>query len=135
MNMFKDLNLEGDSPNSSIHLCNDDIDVFNNDTTLKRQTRSMTLKSLSHESESVHSLPPFLHPSAEESVIMVSESGIHRTTDLVRQPSRWGADPSRVVGSNTRGSKATLKTPSIVQFLSSAHFVVQYGRRWFERTQ
>jgi len=88
--MSKNLDLEGDSPNSSIHLGNDDIDGLNNDITLKLRTRARTLKFLSHISESVHSVTPFLHPSTDESVNDVSETRIHRTTDLVRQPSRWG---------------------------------------------
>jgi len=40
----------------------------------------------------------------------MSEIRIHRATNLVRQPSRWGAEPLRVVGPDTRGSKATLKS-------------------------
>jgi len=110
--MSNDLDLEGDSPNSSIHLGNDDIHGLNNDITLKRQTRAMTLKSLFHKSESLHSFTPFLHPSADEAVNEVSETGNNRTTNLVRQPSRWGAEPSRVVGSNTRGNKESLKPTS-----------------------
>jgi len=72
----------------------------------------MTLKSLFHISENVHSVSSILHPSADESVNKVSETRTHRTTDLVRPPSCWGAEPSRVVGSNTRGSMATLKSTS-----------------------
>jgi len=70
--MSKVLDLEGDSPNASIHLGNDDIDGLNNDITYKRRTRAMTLKSLSHISENVHSVTPFLHSSADESVNEVS---------------------------------------------------------------
>jgi len=51
---------------------------------------AMTLKSLSHISENVHSVTPVLYPSADESVNEVSETENHRATDLVRQPSRWG---------------------------------------------
>jgi len=72
----------------------------------------MTVKSLSHKSESVHSFTPFLRYFANESIKEVSETKIHRAADLVCQPSRWETEPSRVVGSNTRGNKATLKSTS-----------------------
>jgi len=104
------------TPNSYIRLGNDDIDGLNNDITYKRRTRAMTLKSPSHISESVHSVTPFLHHYTDESVNEVSETRIHRTIDLVRQPSRWGAKPSGVVGSNTRRSKATFKSTSPSNF-------------------
>jgi len=110
--MSRDLDLEGDSPNSSVNLGNDDIDGLNNDNSLKRQTRAVTLKSLSHKSESVHSFTPFLKLSADESVKEVSKTRIHRATDLVRQPNRWETEPLRVVGPDTRGSKATPKSMS-----------------------
>jgi len=79
--MSRDLDLERDSPSSFVHLGNDDIDELNNDISLKRQTRAMTLKSLSHKSKSVHSFPPFLKSSVDESVKEVSEIRIHRATD------------------------------------------------------
>jgi len=60
----------------------------------------------------VHSFPPFLKSSADESVKEVSEIRIHRATDLVRQPSRWGAVPLRVVAPDTKGSMPTLKATS-----------------------
>jgi len=72
----------------------------------------MTLKSLSHKSESIHSFLPFLQTSANESVKEVSEIRIQRATDLFLQPSHWGAEPLRVVGPDTRGSKAALKSTS-----------------------
>jgi len=72
----------------------------------------MTLKSLSHKSETMQSFPALLKSSADESAKEVSEIRVHRATDLVRQLSRWGAEPSRVVGPDTRGSKATLKSTS-----------------------
>jgi len=50
--MSKDVDLEEDSPDSSIHLDNVDIEELNNDVFLKRQTRAMTQKSLEHKSES-----------------------------------------------------------------------------------
>jgi len=51
--MSRDLDLEGDSPHSSIHLGNIDIDEINNGISLKRQTRALTQKCISHKSESV----------------------------------------------------------------------------------
>jgi len=110
--MSKDLDLEGDSPDSSIHLDNFDIEELNNDVFLKCQTRAMTQKSLTQKSESIHSMPLFLQPSANESVKEVSENRTQRATDLVHQPSCWGAEPLRVVGPDTRGSKTTLKSTS-----------------------
>jgi len=86
--MSRNLDVESDSPNSSVHLDNNDIDGLNNEISLKRQTRAMTLKYFSHKSESVHSFPPFLQSSADESIKEVSETRIHRATDLIRQPSR-----------------------------------------------
>jgi len=107
--MSKDLDFEGDSPDVSVHSDNDDI-------SLKRQTWAMTLKSLAHTSESIHSFIPYLHPSIDEAVSGVSETESKRTTDLVRQPSCWGDEPSRVVGYCTRGNKATLKSTSPTDF-------------------
>jgi len=60
-------------------------------------------------------MPLFLQPSANEFVKEVSDIRTQRASDLVRQPSRWGAETLRVVGPDTRESrpKATLKsTPS-----------------------
>jgi len=112
--MSKDSNLEGDSPDSSIHSDNNDTVEFNNDVFLKHQTRAiiMTLKSLSHKSEIIHSFPSFLHPSSNESVKEVSKIKTQRATDLVHQPSRRGAEPLRVVGPDKRRSKATLNPTS-----------------------
>jgi len=101
--MSKDLDLEGDSPSLSTHSDNEDI-------SLKRQTRAMTLKT-SSKSESVHSFSIIPQSSTDNAVKEVSEIKCYRTTDLVRQPSRWGVEPSRVVGSDTRGFKASLKHP------------------------
>jgi len=72
----------------------------------------MTLQFLTRKSESTHSFPSFLHPSSNESVKEASEIRIQRATDLVRQPSRWGTEPLRVVGPDTRGNKATLNPTS-----------------------
>jgi len=110
--MSTDLDLEGDSPDLSVHSDNEDI-------SLKRQTRAMTLKIFSHKPESVHSLSAIPLSSTDNAVKEVSEIKGYRTTDLVHQPSRWGVEPLRVVGSDTRGSKATLKT------LSSSNPTVQ----------
>jgi len=87
--MSRDLDLEGDSPDSSIHLDNVDIEELNNDIFQKRQTRAMNLNALKHKSESTHSLLSVLPTSANESVKEVSEIRTQRTTDLVRQPIRW----------------------------------------------
>jgi len=86
--MSRDLDLEGDSPDSSIHLDNIDIEELNNANFLKRQTRAMTLKSFTHKSESIHSSLPFLPTSDNESVKEVSEIRTRQATDLVRQSSR-----------------------------------------------
>jgi len=95
--MSRNLDLEGDSPDSSIHLSNNGLDELNNYISLKRQTRAMTLTSLSHKSESMHSFTPCLQTYADEAEKKeVFETRIHRTTDLVRQPSRWGMSLSEL---------------------------------------
>jgi len=71
--MSKYLDLEKDSPDSSIHTDNNDTVELSSAVFLYRQTRAMTLKSHTHKSESIHSFPSFLHPSSNESVKELSE--------------------------------------------------------------
>jgi len=95
--MSKDLDLEGDSFDLSVHSDSENINF-----SLKRQTIAMTLKTFPHKTGSVHSFSIIPLLSTDNAVKEVSEIKGYRTTDLVRQPSPKGVEPLRVVGFDTR---------------------------------
>jgi len=77
----------------------------------KHRERGIEMHTTLHET--FPSLVPSEILSSDRLAHEVSDLSMTRTADLVRQPSRWGAELPRAIGLNPRGYKASLILSSL----------------------